>query len=143
MHHPATDAMLIGGAVNGTVLALLALAAPRLTRQILFTVLVFAAAMYVVFWIPVASPEWLAVEIAGIAIYGAIGYRGLKGSMWWLVAGWLAHPVWDIAIHYFGPGRAFAPVDYTVPCLTYDVMVAAILAVRLAVSRSPRLVNAT
>ena len=134
--HPTTTPMLIGGAVNGALLAALALAAPRLTRRLLFSVLVFAAAMYVVFWIPVATPGWLAVELAGIALYGAIGYRGLKGSAWWLVAGWLAHPLWDIAIHYVGPGRVFAPVGYTVPCLTYDVAVAAILAVRIVAGRS-------
>lgn len=126
--------LLVGGAVNGAILAALALAVPRLTRPILFSVLVFAAAMYVVFWIPDASPEWLALELAGVALYGAIGYRGLKGSAWWLVAGWLAHPLWDIALHYTGPGHVFAPVSYTVPCLTYDLAVAAMLALRIAVS---------
>ena len=33
--HPTTTHMLIGGAVNGAVLAALALAAPRLTRRLL------------------------------------------------------------------------------------------------------------
>lgn len=131
--------MLIGGAVNGAVLALLTLASPRLTRKLLFAVLVFAAVMYVVFWHSHGSPAWLAIELAGIAVYGAIGARGLKGSPWWLVAGWLAHPLWDIALHYTGPGRAFAPVDYTVPCLTYDVAVAVIVAIAIVSGRIPQL----
>jgi hypothetical protein len=134
--------MLIGGAINGSVLALLTLAAPRLTRKLLFAVLVFAAVMYVVFWHAHGSAAWLAVELLGIAFYGAIGARGIKGSAWWLVAGWLAHPVWDIALHYVGPGRSFAPVDYTVPCLTYDIAVAAIVAVAIVSGRMPQLRHA-
>ena len=131
--------MLIGGAINGSVLALLTLAAPRLTRKLLFFVLVFAAAMYVVFWHSHGSAVWLLVELAGIAVYGTIGARGINGSAWWLVAGWLAHPVWDIALHYIGPGRSFAPVDYTVPCLTYDIAVAVIVAIAIGSGRLPQL----
>jgi hypothetical protein len=127
--------MLIGGAINGTVLALLAISAPRLTRRILFFVLVFAAAMYVVFTHAQATPLWLMIELIGIVIYGSMGYRGLKGSGWWLVAGWLAHPIWDGVIHLLGSGRAFAPVTYTVPCLTYDLAVAAVLAVQIGRDR--------
>ena len=125
-----TTHMLIGGAVNGSILALLTLAAPRLTRKLLFAVLVFAAAMYVVF--AHGQGAWLAIELVGVALYTAMGYRGIKGSAWWLVAGWAAHPVWDIALHYFGPGRTFAPVNYTVPCLTYDIAVAAVVAIAIA-----------
>lgn len=127
--------LLIGGAINGAILVLLAMAAPRLTRQILFAVLVFAAVMYVVFTIGTAGASmWMWIEIMGIAMYAAMGWRGLKGSPWWLVAGWAAHPVWDIALHFVGPGHTFAPVDYTIPCLTYDIAVAAIYAVRLLLS---------
>ncbi|HEX8253625.1 MAG TPA: DUF6010 family protein [Thermoanaerobaculia bacterium] len=130
---PDAVQLLIGGAINGSILVLLALAAPRLTKQILFAVLVFAAVMYVVFTVGTEDASlWMLVEIAGIALYGAMGWRGLNGSPWWLVAGWVAHPVWDIALHFIGPGHTFAPVDYTIPCLTYDLAVAAIYAIRLA-----------
>lgn len=124
-----TTAMLIGGAVNGAILAGLAMAAPRLTKKLLFAVLVFAAAMYVVFAAGELSPAWIAVEILGIGIYASLGWRGVNGSAWWLVAGWVAHPLWDVPLHYFGAGRHFAPETYTIPCLTYDLAVAALLAV--------------
>jgi hypothetical protein len=128
--------MLIGGAVNGSILALLTLAVPRLTKRLLFAVLVFAAAMYVVFTVGAEDMSvWILVEVAGIAIYTAMGWRGLRGSPWWLVAGWAAHPLWDVVLHFIGPGHAFAPVTYTIPCLTYDFAVAAIYAVQLVVIR--------
>jgi hypothetical protein len=128
--------MLIGGAVSGAVLALLALAAPRLTRRLLFAVLVFAAAMYVVFTVGTEKMSvWIGIELAGVAIYTAMGWRGLKGSPWWLVAGWAAHTVWDVALHFVGPGHTFAPVTYTIPCFTYDLAVAAIYAARLVMTR--------
>jgi hypothetical protein len=129
--------MLIGGALNGAILAALALAAPRYTRRILFFVLVFAGTMYVVFAFASEEPSlWLAVELAGVALYGAIGYLGLKRSPWWLVAGWAGHPLWDVALHSIGPGRAFAPERYTIPCITYDLAVAAALGWRLIASRT-------
>jgi len=43
--------------------------------------------------------------------------------------GWLAHPLWDVPLHYVGPGRAFAPAAYTIPCVSYDIIVGVILAV--------------
>jgi hypothetical protein len=54
-----------------------------------------------------------------------MGALGLRGSPMWLAAGWALHPVWDIALHYFGPGRAVAPETYAIACLSYDLLVAA------------------
>ena len=53
-----------------------------------------------------------------------MGWLGLRRSPLWLAAGWALHPVWDIALHFFGPGRAFAPETYTIACLSYDLVVA-------------------
>lgn len=64
-----------------------------------------------------------------MAIFGGIGLRGLRGSPLWIAAGWALHPVWDVALHYAGPGRAFAPDSYTVTCLSFDLLVAAYVAV--------------
>ena len=55
-----------------------------------------------------AGAVWLAAELVGIAIYGSMGLRGVRGSAWWLAAGWALHPVWDILLHYIGPGHSFA-----------------------------------
>ncbi len=32
-------------------------------------------------------------------------------------------------LHYVGPGESFAPISYTIPCLSFDLVVAAYIAV--------------
>ena len=126
---------LLQGLLNGGMLAAVAFLLSRFTKDIAGrAVLAFwlfgAAAMYVLF--AVRGGEGAAAvlgELAGVAVYGTVALRGLRGSPLWLAAGWALHPVWDIALHYFGPGASFAPVEYTVSCLTFDLMVAAYIAV--------------
>ena len=123
--------MLFVGAVNGAVVAGLAHLFRRYMPWVLSSVLVMAAALYVMFAVMARMPwTWLAVESAGVVLFGAFAVLGLRRSWWWLAAGWALHPVWDIALHYFGPGDAFAPDWYTVPCFSYDLAVAAYLAYR-------------
>ena len=125
---------LVGGAVQGAVLTFVAIAIPRYTRHILAAVLVVAALFYVRFALEAqTSAWWLAAEIAGVGIYGYAAVRGVRGSAWWLVAGWALHPLWDVALHYAGPGRAFAPAWYTTTCLTWDLMVAGIAAIAILI----------
>jgi hypothetical protein len=124
--------MLIVGAVGGAVFAAIAFAFERRTRQILVRGLIVAAFFYVVFALRAhAGPAWLAIELGGVAVYGAIAWRGLSGSPWWLVAGWALHPIWDIVVHLIGPGRAVAPSEYAVACLTWDPVVALAIAVSI------------
>jgi len=82
-------------------------------------------------------------ELVGVAIFGGMGLLGLRGSPWWLAAGWAAHPIWDIALHYFGPGGSFAPEAYAITCLSFDLLVAGYIAIvyRLGLlqDRSPAL----
>ncbi|MFL5617789.1 MAG: hypothetical protein ACJ79A_05265, partial [Gemmatimonadaceae bacterium] len=78
-------------------------------------------------WFAIAAHTgavWAAVELTGVGIYGYAAVRGFRGSAWWLVAGWALHPIWDVALHYAGPGRSLAPAWYTTSCLTYDLIVA-------------------
>jgi hypothetical protein len=125
---------LIQGVVNGGVLAGVAFVLSRFTKDVAGrAVLAFwlfgAAAMYVLF--AVRSGDGAAAvlgEITGVAVYGTVALRGLRGSPMWLAAGWALHPVWDIPLHYFGPGASIAPVQYTVSCLTFDLVVAAYIA---------------
>ena len=125
---------LVGGAVNGAVFALIAVAAARWTRHLLAAVLVVAGLFYVWFALEASTNAWwLAAELAGAGIYGYAAVRGVRGSAWWLVGGWALHPVWDVAVHYTGPGRAFAPEWYTISCLTYDLMVAGVGALAILV----------
>jgi hypothetical protein len=125
---------LVGGAVQGAVMTFVAIAIPRFTRHILAAVLVVAALFYVGFALEAhTSVLWLAAELAGVGIYGYAAVRGVRGSAWWLVAGWALHPIWDVALHYRGPGRTFAPAWYTTSCLTYDLMVAGVAAIAILI----------
>ena len=123
---------LVGGAVYGTTLVLIAVAVPRFTRHILAAALLVAALLYVGFAVEAqTSAWWLAAEAAGVGIYGYAAMRGVCGSAWWLAGGWALHPVWDVALHWAGPGRAFAPAWYATSCLTWDIMVAGIVALAI------------
>ncbi len=132
---------LLVGAVGGALFLLFAYyARPLHTRKILARGLIIAALVYIYFSVDAhTSTSWLLVELLGVGIYGTLGMLGLRRSAWWLVAGWAAHPVWDIAIHYVGPGSEFAPAWYTIPCLSWDLVVAGALAYRLARGWTPAL----
>jgi hypothetical protein len=130
------DIALLNGVILGAIFVWIAFALPRYTRQVLVVGLVLAALAYVHFSMDATdSPLWMAVELVGVAVYGTVAARGLRGSMWWIVAGWAMHPVWDVALHYAGPGRAFAPEWYTIPCLGWDLVVAGVVAYYIVASR--------
>ena len=133
--------LLIEGAIVGADLALVAFLLSRLAhdivgRAVLAGVLIFAAVIYVVFAAREgAGGVWLAGELVGIAVYGGMALLGLRCSRWWLAAGWALHPLWDILLHYLGPGHSFAPETFTIPCLTFDLAVAAYIALAYGVFR--------
>ncbi len=125
---------LVGGAVYGATFAFVAIAAPRFTRHLLAAVLVVAALCYVAFAVAAhAGAPWIVAELAGVGIYGYAAMRGVRGSAWWLVAGWALHPVWDVALHLVGPGASFAPAWYATSCLTYDLVVAGVAAIAILI----------
>jgi len=127
-----TGVWLLTGAILGALFVRGAFARPRYTRQLLVIVLVLAALAYVLFARDASEmPFWLRIEFVGVGIYGTIGLRGLRGSLWWLVAGWALHPLWDIVLHYLGQGSAFAPSWYTVSCVSFDLVVAGYIAFRI------------
>jgi hypothetical protein len=133
--------LLKEGAIGGAQLALVAFLLSRLVRDIagralLAAVLIVAAVIYEVFAARGgAGGFWLAAELVGIGLYGTMGLLGVRRSAWWLAAGWALHPVWDILLHYIGPGHSFAPETYTIPCLTFDLAVAAYIAVAYGIFR--------
>jgi hypothetical protein len=133
---------LLAGAVGGALFVGAAFALPRRARAVLVAGLLVAALFYVYFAVRArAGPTWLAAELAGVALYGGIAWRGRRGSAWWIAAAWALHPVWDVALHYLGPGRAFAPAWYATLCLSWDLVVAAVVAYR--VLRGPHMAVAT
>jgi hypothetical protein len=127
---PITAKLVARVLLVGAILALPLIAVTHLlrahARQILCIVLLMAALAYVLFAVRgAAGPIWIAVELLGGTIFGAMGWAGVRGSLWWLAAGWALHPLWDIGLHYIGPGSAFVhPLRYPVPCVSFDWLAA-------------------
>lgn len=125
---------LVGGGVYGASLAFVAIAIPRSTRYVLATVLAVAALTDVPFAIAAdAGAGWIAVELAGAGVFGYAAMRGIRGSAWWLVAGFALHAVLAVAEQMTAPGSSVAPDWYTTSCLGYDLAVAGITALAILV----------
>jgi uncharacterized protein DUF6010 len=130
-----TTQWLINGVLQASTLIVVAWALSRWTRDILARALLAfllcgAALTYVRYAAAAgAGTGWIVAELAGVAGYGGLALRGLRGSPMWLAAGWALHPVWDVALHHLGPGHAFAPDAFAITCLSFDLLVAAYIAV--------------
>jgi hypothetical protein len=123
--------ILLAGVIGGSVSVLVAHLVRRYTRHILAAILMAAAAFYILFALRAdAGSAWIAVEIGGLVLFGAMGIAGVRGSPWWLVAGWAFHPIWDVALHYIGPGT-FAPASYAIACVSWDWVTAGYIAFRI------------
>ena len=143
--------MIVGFLVNGAIQALMLVAVAFLLsrftkdivgRSLLAAFLFVAAGLYIVFAVRAGEDAyWVVGELVGVAVYGTMALRGLRGSAWWLAAGWALHPLWDVGLHYFGPGGSFAPVGYTITCVSFDMLVAAyvVVAYGLLARREPAL----
>ena len=131
MVYEPLSVVLIEGAVGGAVLALIAFLLSRFVsdvagRTLLATVLFAAAGAYFGFaFDPKVGPVWLLIELLQVVAYGAFGLYGWRGSPQWLALGYALHPLWDVGVHYLGPGSSFAPTAYAVFCLTFDWVAAA------------------
>ena len=127
--------LLVEGAILAVPLILIAFLLSRFIRDIigrsLLVIFLFAAAgAYFGFALLAApGPIWVLAELVQVIIFGVIALLGLRGSPWWLAAGWALHPLWDVVLHYVGPGHSFAPITYTIPCLSFDLLVAAYTAI--------------
>lgn len=127
--------LLLNGAVASVQLIVVSFLLSRFLRDIvgralLAIALVIAAVAYVAFAIGAGeSALWVVGELVGVGVYGAMGLLGVRGSPMWLAAGWALHPLWDVVLHYFGPGSSFAPTNYTIPCISFDLLVAVYIAI--------------
>jgi hypothetical protein len=127
--------LLREGAIGGAVLALIAFLLSRFTteiygRALLAIFLITAAGAYFGFAVLAGvSPLWILVELVGVIIFGVMALLGLRDSAWWLALGWALHPLWDVVLHYWGPGSSFASQPYAIACITFDWVVAAYIAI--------------
>ena len=48
-----------------------------------------------------------------------------------LAVGWQLHSVWDVGLHLRGPGRHVAPDWYAIACVSFDVLLAVVIARRV------------
>ena len=138
---PLIVGLLINGAAYAAIFVVVALlvryfAGAAAWRVLVVATLFVAAGLYVVFALRAGEgTSWIVIEVVGIALFGGMGLVGLFGSGWWIVAGWALHPLWDVGLHYLGPGRPFAPETYTIACLSFDLLVAAYVAIAYGVGR--------
>lgn len=123
--------VLIEGAIGGGITCVIAFLLSRFTRDIAgraFLVMLLFAATGAYFGFALkaeAGLQWVLIELAQVIGFGVMALLSLRGSPQWLSVAWLLHPVWDVALHYRGPGKSFAPWTYTIACLSFDLAVAA------------------
>ena len=138
MPEPNTE-LIVPVLINGAIFATVAVIVPafllsRFTRDIigrsvLVIFLFVAAGAYFGFAtvgreVVGTQPIWMLVELAQVIVFGAIALLGLRGSPYWLAAGWALHPFWDVVLHYIGPGHSFTPWTYAIACVSFDWLVA-------------------
>jgi uncharacterized protein DUF6010 len=137
--------LLVKGAIGAVVLIVIAFLISRFTRDIigrslLVISLFVAAGAYFGFAVGAgAGPIWTLVELVQVVVFGTMALLGLRGSAYWIAAGWALHALWDIGLHYIGPGQAFAPFTYAIFCGSFDLVVGAYIAIAYGLIGSPRL----
>ncbi|HEX6732266.1 MAG TPA: DUF6010 family protein [Pyrinomonadaceae bacterium] len=123
--------VLILGAIGGAILSLIAFLLSRFARDargrtVLAIGLFAAAGAY--FGFAIVGPGsrlWILIELMQVSVFSLIGLYGWRGSPNWLALGWALHPLWDVGVHYVGPGHSFAPMGYVFACLSFDLVMAA------------------
>ena len=104
----------------------------RRERYILAQGLVIAAVIYVVFAAIWGDLRWIGIEVLGVVGYGVLAWLGLRHSPYWIALGWAAHPLWDVALHFMGPGQHIVPAWYAIACVSFDILVGAAIVWRTA-----------
>jgi hypothetical protein len=138
MPEPNTE-LIIPVLIEGAIFAAVAVIVPafllsRFTRDIvgrslLVIFLFIAAGAYFGFAIlgrelVDTSQIWMLVELLQVVIFGTMALLGLRGSPYWLAAGWALHPFWDVVVHHIGPGHPFTPWTYAIACVSFNWLVA-------------------
>ena len=136
---------LVGGTINAIVIALIAFLLSRFVGDIygrswLVIFLFIAVGVYVGFVVGAgASMPWFYAEVVHAVVLGAMGLLGLRGSPYWIAAGWALHPIWDFVPHYLGPGHAFTPESWSISCISLDWVIALYIVIAYGVVGGHRL----
>ena len=70
------------------------------------------------------------IELIGVVVFTLIAVLGLRVSIWFLALGWTAHVLWDVLLHLVRE-QPFVPDWYPVACISFDLIVAGYIAVKL------------
>lgn len=127
------------GVMIGIVLALLACWIARVggferDRGFYPTALIAIATYDVLFAVMGGSTSALLIESVLVTMFVAISLLGLRLSPWILVGGFAAHGLADLVHDGFSP-EAGIPAWWPGFCCAFDIVMAAVLAVRLALTR--------
>ncbi|MEM1127566.1 MAG: hypothetical protein AAGI71_13015 [Bacteroidota bacterium] len=93
------------------------------------TILAVIALLYVLFGVMDARVGVIVSEGAVALVFVALAVAGFKRSVWWLVAGYAIHGVWDL-VHDAVITNNGVPVWWPHFCIAYDGAIAAYLALR-------------
>lgn len=104
---------------------------PHREPTILAMGLIGAAIIYIGFALVWGDATWIAIEVAGLLIYGFFVLLARRYAIFWLAVGWAAHPLWDLGLHWFSPGHLVAPEWYVFACLSFDLLVAGYMLTRM------------
>lgn len=119
-------APIVLGAALGSVLVLLAGQHGSAPARTLALGLLVAALIYLGFALAAPSLHRLPLEAAGVALFAALAWLGVRRSLWWLVLGWVAHVAWDVGLHLDRPQDVVGPW-YPLLCVGFDLVVAGYL----------------
>ncbi len=118
---------LLLGAVSCFVLIFLARQlSPKRELRLYSVSLIIAALIYVGFTMRGATTAWLALELAGVAVFTLLALLGLKISALILAFAWAAHAAWDVLLHKL-LDATFVPDWYPLTCLSFDLLLAGYL----------------
>jgi len=96
--------------------------------------LVIAAVIYVGFaLVGGAGQRWTLIELAGLVPFTAFAWLGLRSSLGWLAAGWVAHAAWDTGLHLVAGTPEFVPGWYPVVCIGFDLLMAGFIGSRVRI----------
>ena len=104
---------------------------PARERKAYANGLVIAAVIYVVFALVHLDVAWLSIEILGVFAFGAFVWLGRRFSFYLVAIGWLLHPIWDAGLHWRGKGSLIVPSWYVIACISFDVVLAVVVAYRV------------
>jgi hypothetical protein len=122
---------LLLGAVSCLVFIFLArLLNPKRELWLYGVALIITALIYVGFTVRGATFAWVAIELIGAVVFTVLALLGLKISALLLAFAWAAHAAWDVILHKLLE-VAFVPDWYPLACLSFDLVLAGYIAVRV------------